>query len=152
MAIPTFKVVGDNENPEVPFTSYVSIEDTAVYLKHKVNFYVWDSFDVETKQDLLVYATNYIDARFNFAGQKADPKQPLAYPRVIGDGDPFMPEVIRRATAIMALVLAEYNPDVRYVALDTFRASFDLGSRVHGMDVMDILNKQISRQIVINRD
>lgn len=88
--------------------SYATVEYADTYLACLLDTGAWDKADDATKERALMSATLQIDALASysggFRGQKADPDQPLEFPR---SPDTVVPDAIKRACCLEALALLD---------------------------------------------
>lgn len=93
--------------------SFVTVAGSNAYFVDRANA-IWEATDDDVKQSALVRATDYINNRFRFKGEKFLDAQALEFPRLyIGVSGAQMPEKLKRATYEYALraISAALAPD-----------------------------------------
>lgn len=94
---------------EVGVNSYVSREEADAYFRDRLDAEAWAEASTERQEAALVTATRRIDS-LRLRGQKADPRQVLAFPRRYPSARGWyveytVPEAVRMATCEEALAL-----------------------------------------------
>lgn len=69
---------------DITYYSYADLEDADVY-NNAIYGSNWSSLDPVVQSQLLVESTRVIDSR-KYTGEKADPNQPLQFPRISASG------------------------------------------------------------------
>lgn len=123
--------------------AYVTEADANTYLTtYRLYFDAWTAADTETRENALIWATNLIDASFDFYGNKTTLEQALRFPRsglVDEDGNNVdyhtIPVQLERATAELALYLLTQDPTklpsvlgkgVSHIRLDVLEIDADM--------------------------
>lgn len=88
-------------------TSLVDIEFADAYFELRGNT-VWAALSLEQKQAAAVLGTDYVNTQYNFRGQKLNPKQGTAFPRVnvfdpSGNPTEGVPNCVKLVTCELAL-------------------------------------------------
>ena len=94
---------------EAGVNSYVSREEASAYFQHRLDADAWAEAGEEKQDAALVTATRRIDS-LRLRGQKADPRQVLAFPRRYSSAfgwyvEQDVPEAVKAATCEEALAL-----------------------------------------------
>ncbi len=79
--------------------SYASVDFADLYFEDRGNA-VWEALDDDVKEQCLIRATDYVDGRFTFLGEKNDEDQALQFPR---DDAETIPVKLQRAVCEYAL-------------------------------------------------
>lgn len=69
---------------EIEYPTYADLEDANIY-NNAIYGSTWSSLDSVVQAQLLVESTRVIDS-YKYIGEKADPQQPLKFPRVTASG------------------------------------------------------------------
>lgn len=109
-ASPTFVV--EDGTGKTDANSYLSVDDADTYHSNVTGSAVWAGAALTTKQNALIVATQYLDARYGskWRGFRSGADQALAWPRSMAydeDGyahdDDALPQRLQDATAELAL-------------------------------------------------
>lgn len=69
---------------DIEYPTYADLEDANIY-NNAIYGSTWSSLDPVVQAQLLVESTRVIDS-YKYIGEKADPQQPLKFPRVTASG------------------------------------------------------------------
>ena len=69
---------------DIDYYSYADLTDAEIY-NNAIYGSTWSSLDEQVQAQLLVESTRVIDS-YKYIGEKADPEQPLKFPRVTASG------------------------------------------------------------------
>jgi hypothetical protein len=95
-------------------TAYLSVEDADLYFAGSFNAAAWEALTPADKEIALAEATKWLEAGICWKGEKCDPEQPFAWPRLIEGSDccaavdcSSLPPAMIQATAELALGLQQ---------------------------------------------
>lgn len=102
--MPTITIGSDN------YEAYVEVADVDSYANGSLNATAWDDLTEDDKGRAVVTATRWIDSQC-WQGEKADPVQELAWPRIINGETVDVEPKIALATELLSILTAA-NPEL----------------------------------------
>lgn len=115
-------------------SAYLTVEQVTTYHAARMTSSAWEA--IESKEEAIMTASDYLDTHWQFVGKKQNENQEREFPRVNDYGDVIFPPRVQNAICELALLSADLikapAPVKKSVKVDSLAVTYENPTDANG--------------------